>query len=68
MTPASIYAPTGKIFVDKNKNYTNVNNDYFYTHGYGTFTAPGNLYVFATNAKDKTTEAYANATMKLYDM
>jgi hypothetical protein len=51
--------------VNKDKNFTNLNNDVTYTHAYANFSAPGNMYVFATNYNGS---VYANATAKLYVM
>lgn len=56
---------TNKFFVDKNKNVTNLNGDLTHTHEYGTFTCPGNMYIFATNNNGS---VYARSTMKLYTM
>ena len=54
-----------EFYVDKNKNVTDLNGDASYTHSYGTFTCPGNMYVFATNNNGA---LYAYATAKLYSM
>lgn len=56
---------TNKFFIDKNKNVTNLNGDLTHTHEYGTFTCPGNMYIFATNNNGS---VYARSTMKLYTM
>lgn len=37
-----------KMTIDKNKNVTNFNGTVI-THDYATFTAPGNMYIFAMN-------------------
>lgn len=54
-----------KFFVIKDKNFTNLNNDTTYTHAYANFSAPGNMYIFATNHNGAVN---AKATAKLYVM
>lgn len=60
MVSASI---SGKFYVDKNKNVTNLNGSETYTHTYASFTAPGTMYLFATNNNGS---VYAYASAKLY--
>ena len=62
LTNASI---SGKFYVDKNKNVTDLNGAYSYTHTYASFTCPGNMYIFATNNNGS---VYAISTVKLYSM
>ena len=62
LTNASI---SGKFYVDKNKNVTNLNGAYSNTHTYASFTCPGNMYIFATNNNGN---LYALAVAKLYSM
>ena len=62
LTNASI---SGKFYVDKNKNVTDLNGAYSNTHTYASFTCPGNMYIFATNNNGS---VYAISTTKLYSM
>lgn len=56
---------SGKFYVDKNKNVTDLNGAYSNTHTYASFTCPGNMYIFATNNNGS---VYALAVAKLYSM
>lgn len=52
-------------YVDKNKNVTDINGLYSSEAPYGTFTCPGNMYVFATNNNGS---LYAYSSASLYSM
>lgn len=52
-----------KFYIDKNKNVTDVNGQYSINQTYGSFTCPGNMYLFATNNNGS---AYGYASAKLY--
>ena len=52
-----------KFYIDKNKNITDVNGQYNIEQTYGTFTCPGNMYIFATNNNGS---VYGYASAKLY--
>ena len=54
-----------KFYVDKNKNITDLNKEYSATQTYGSFTCPGNMYIFATNNNGG---LYGYAKAKLYKL
>lgn len=56
---------TAKFYLDKDKNFTDLNGEYSSTHTYASFTCPGNMYIFATNNNGA---VYAQASAKLYCM
>ena len=52
-----------KFYIDKNKNVTNLNNEYSATATYSRFSCPVNLYIFGTNNNGS---FYHGATAKVY--
>lgn len=52
-----------KFYIDKDKNVTNLNNEYSATATYSSFSCPVNLYIFGTNSNGS---FYNGATAKVY--
>lgn len=52
-----------KFYIDKNKNVTNLNNEYSATATYSSFSCPVNLYIFGTNNNGS---FYNGATARVY--